>query len=113
MALSVATQEVIFLRQLLTDLGEPVKAPTPMYENNEGCEALATNDITSAKTKHIDIRHHFVRDLVKSKAIEIVLISTSEILADILTKNTLPTGEHKKHTDRMISSTYNGPTGSV
>jgi len=89
MALSAATQEVIFLRQLLTNLGEPVKGPTPMYEDNERYEALAINDIPSAKTKHIDICHHFVRDLVKSKAIEIVLISTSEMLADILTKNTL------------------------
>ena len=60
MVLSATTQEVIFLRQLLTNLGEPSKGPTPMYEDNEGCEALATNDITSAKTKHIDIRHHFV-----------------------------------------------------
>ncbi len=99
--------------QLHKNLGEPLKGPTPMYEDNEGCEALATNDITSANTKHIDIRHHFVRDLVKSQAIEIVLISTSEMLADILTKNTLPTGEHKKHTDRMLSGTYRGPTGSI
>jgi hypothetical protein len=96
MTLSATAQEVIFLQQLLTNLGEHAKGPTPMYEDNEGCEALATNEITSAKTKHIDIRHHFVRDLVKSKAIEIVLISTSEMLADILTKNTLPTGEKKK-----------------
>ena len=113
MALSAAAHEVIFLRQLLTSLGEHVKGPTPMYEDNERYEAMATNDITSAKTKHINIRHHFVRDLVKSKAIEIVLISTSEMLADILTKNTLPTREHKKHTDRMLSGTYRGLTGSV
>jgi len=110
MALSATTQEVIFLRQLLTNQGEPLKGPTPIYADNERCEALATNDIMSAKTKHIDIRHHFVRDLVKSKAIEIVLISTSEMLADILTKNTLPTRDHKKHTDRMLSGTYRGPT---
>ena len=113
MALSAATQEVIFLRQILANLGESVKGPTPMYEDNEGCEALSTNDITSAKTKHIDIRNHFVRDVVKYKAIEIVSISTSEMLVDILTKNTLPTGEQKKHTNRMLSGTYLGPTGSV
>ena len=80
-----------------------------MFEDNEGCEELATNDITSAKTKHIDIRHHFVRDLVKSKALEIVWIPTSEIIADTLTKNTLPTSKHKKHTDKMLSGTYLGP----
>ncbi len=82
-----------------------------MFEDDEGCEALAANAITSAKTKHIDIRHHFVRDLVKSKALEIMWISTSEMIADILTKNTLSIAEHKKHTDRMlINRTYLGPT---
>jgi hypothetical protein len=87
MALSTSSQEVIFLRQLLTNLGEKVKGPTPMFEDNEGCESLATtNDITSAKTKHIDVRHNFVRDLVKSNAIEIVWIPTAEMIADILTK---------------------------
>ncbi len=113
MALASSAQEVVFLRHLLTNLGEPLKGPTPMYEDNEGCEALTTNDMTSAKTKHIDIRHPFVRDLVKSKALKIVWIPTSEMIADILTKNSLPTREHKKHTDRMLSGTYRGPPGSV
>ena len=76
MPLKASTQEVIFLIHLFTNLGEKCKGPTPIFEDNEGCEALVTNDITSAKTKHIDIRHHFVRDLVESKALEIVWIST-------------------------------------
>ncbi len=77
MALSTSSHEVVFLRQLLTNLGEFLKGPTPIYEDNEECEALTTNDITSAKITHIDIRHHFVRDLLKSKALKIVWISTS------------------------------------
>ena len=102
--------EVIFRRQLLTNLGEKMEGPTPMFNDNEGCTALATNDITSAKTKHIDTRHHFVRDLVKSKALEIVWISTSEMIANILTESTLPISIHKKHTDRMQCGTYSsGP----
>ena len=67
MALSAATQEVVFLRQLLINLGEVVGGPTPMFEDNQECEALATNTMTTSKTKHIDTRHHFVRDLVKLK----------------------------------------------
>ena len=85
-----------------------MKGPTQVFEDNEGCESLATNDITSVKTKHIHIRHHFVRHLVKSNAIEIVWIPTVEMIADILTKNSLPTSEHKKHADRMLSGTYSG-----
>jgi ethanolamine utilization protein EutP (predicted NTPase) len=110
MALSTLAQEVIFIRKLLTNLGERPEGPTPTFEDDEGCESLATNAITSAKTKRIDIRCHFVRDLVKSKALEIVWISTSEMIADILIKNTLPTSIHKKHTDIVISGIYSGPT---
>ena len=41
MALSASSQEVVFLRQLLINLGEVVGGPTPMFEDNEACEALA------------------------------------------------------------------------
>ena len=80
-----------------------------MFEDNEGCEALATNNITTAKTKHIDIRHHFVRDLVTDKTLEIVWLSSTKMVADILTKCSLPTSEHKKHTDRMLGGDYSRP----
>jgi hypothetical protein len=63
MALSSASQEVVFLRQLLINFGEVVGGPTSMFEDNQGCEALATNTMTTTKIKHI--RHHFVRYLVK------------------------------------------------
>jgi hypothetical protein len=114
MALSAATQKVVFLRQLLINLGEVAGGPTPMFEDNQGCEALATNTMTTAKIKHIDIRHHFVRDLVKSKTINIVWIPTTEMVADILTKCSLPTSAYKQHTYRMLGSKYGGPnTGTV
>ena len=76
---------------------------------NVGCEVLATNTITTAKTKHIDIIHHFVRDFVKSKTLDIVWIPTREMIANILTKSSLPTSAHKKHTDRMLGGSYSGP----
>jgi hypothetical protein len=106
MALSASTHEVVFLRQLLINLGEVAGWPTPMFEDNEGCEALATNVITTAKTKHIDIRHYFVRDLVTDKTLEIVWLSTIEMIADILTKCSLSASEHKKHTDKMLGGDY-------
>ena len=109
MALAASAQEVVFLRQLLTNLGEVAGGPTPMFEDNEGCEALATNAITTTKTKHIDIRHHLVRDLVKDNTLEIVWLSTIEMIADILTKSSLPASEHKKHAERMLGSDYARP----
>ena len=80
-----------------------------MFENNQGCEALATNPMSTAKTKHIDIRHHFVRDLVKSKTLGIVWISTTKMIVDIRTKCSLPTAVHKKHTNIMLGGTYARP----
>ncbi len=80
-----------------------------MFENNQGCEALATNTMTTAKTKHIDIRYHFVRDLVKSKIVDIVWIPTTKMIAYILTKCSLPTSAHKHHTDKMLGGKYGGP----
>ena len=109
MALSASAQEVVFLKQLLINLGEVAGEPAPMLEDNEGCEALAINTVTTAKTKHIDTRHHFVRDLVKLKILEIVWQSTTGMIADILTKSSLPTAEHKTHTDRMLGGTFSGP----
>jgi hypothetical protein len=109
MALSALAQEVVFLRHFLINLGEVAGGPTPMFEDNEACEALAINTVTTAKTKHIDIRHHVVRDLVKLNTLEIVWLSTTEMIADILTKCTLPTDEHPKHSNRMLSGTYSGP----
>ena len=71
MALAAAAQEVLFLRQLLSDFGFTQSHPTLMFEDNKSCISLATNPMTTAKTKHIDIRYHFVRDLATTKQINI------------------------------------------
>ena len=80
-----------------------------MLEDNSGCMALATNDMTTGKTKHIDIRYHFIREVVKSKAVVIQYCNTSDMLADVLTKFSLPTALHLKHVGRMLSGTYSRP----
>ena len=69
MAISAAVQEVLFLRQLITNLDHTPASSTRMLEDNIGCMALATNRMTTGKTKHIDIRYHFIREVVKSKAV--------------------------------------------
>ncbi len=79
-----------------------------MFEDNAGADSLATNKMTTFKSKHIDIRHHFVRDLVAAKVLSIVWIESAEMIADILTKSTIPAAVHKKHTDRMLTGTYSG-----
>ena len=85
-ALSTATQEAIWLRRLLADVGEPPEGPTEIYEDNQGAISMAKNPVGHARTKHIDIRYHFVREGVQDGAIALKYIATDEMIADILTK---------------------------
>jgi hypothetical protein len=56
-----------------------------VYEDNQSAIAIAQNDVYQSRAKHIDIRFHFVREQVKSKAIELQYIETKSQLADFLT----------------------------
>ncbi len=109
MAISAAVQEVLFIRQLLSNLAHPPSKSTRMLEDNNGCKAMATNDMTTAKSKHIDIRYHFIREVVKSKAVVVQYCPTENMLADALTKFSLPIGLHLKLVHRMMDGTHSGP----
>ena len=84
-------------------------SPTIMFEDNTGCISLANNSMTTGKTKRVDVSCHFIRDMVKAKAIEITWCRTEDMIADASTDFTLPTGVHLKHVSRMMSGTYMGP----
>ena len=85
-ALSTATQEAIWLRRLFTDVGEPLEEPIVINEDNQGAIAMAKNPVGHARTKHIDIRYHFVREGMQNGTIILKYVATSEMIADILTK---------------------------
>ena len=109
MAISAAVQEVLFLRQLTTNLDHTLACSTRMLEDNMGCIALATNPMTTGKTNHIDIRYNFSREVLKSKAVVLEYCPTTDMLADALTKFSLPTPLHLKHVSKMLSGTYARP----
>lgn len=58
----------------------------PIYEDDTGARALASNPNSHARTKHIDIRYHFTRDKVSDGSVAIVAKRTSDMLADLGTK---------------------------
>ena len=58
----------------------------PIYSDNTACIALAKDPIGHARTKHIEVRYHYIRELVASKKVILQYISTKDMLADILTK---------------------------
>ncbi|MDR3403138.1 MAG: Ty1/Copia family ribonuclease HI, partial [Chthoniobacter sp.] len=80
-----AVRETLWLRQLLGELGLAPKHGTLVYGDNKTANAMANNTIT-ARSKHIDIRHHFVRDHIQRGDIDLQWVSTSEQQADIFTK---------------------------
>lgn len=81
-----ASQEVVWLMQLLSDLGMPQEGPIKIYEDNQGCLALAQTERVNPRTKHIDVKHHFLRDLQEQGLIELNYCPTEDMTADILTK---------------------------
>ena len=61
-ALATAGQELVFVNNIINDIGVSVQ-PGLILGDNEGAIALVKNRQSGARTKHIDIRHHFLRDL--------------------------------------------------
>ncbi len=85
-ALSSAAQQAIWLRRLLTELGVNTSLPTPICEDNQGAICLATNPVAHKKSKHIQIRHHYIRECVADKSVELHYVPTADMVADLLTK---------------------------
>ena len=70
---------------------------------------MSINATIPGKTKHIGIRHYCIRELFKSKVVVMKYCPTTKMIADALTKFTLPTIIFLKHIRRMLSGTYSGP----
>ncbi|MCP4490581.1 MAG: DDE-type integrase/transposase/recombinase, partial [Gammaproteobacteria bacterium] len=85
-ALSAATQEGVWLRSLLKSLCQQVEKPTKLLEDNQSAIAIANNSISHCRSKHIDIKYHYVRQKVTEGAIELHYCPTHDMVADVLTK---------------------------
>jgi hypothetical protein len=85
-ALCNVTQETMWIRQLLQDLGLPQRTPTVVYEDNQGAISLARGNQISRRSKHIDVRFHFVRDQYEAGVIALEHCPSQEMPADLLTK---------------------------
>lgn len=95
LALGEATKEAIYLRQMLTELklSQP-KSAIKIYNDNQGAQQLAKNSVHHSRTKHIDVRHHFIRNCVAEDIVELGYIPTANMPADVLTKG-LPRMKHQ------------------
>jgi hypothetical protein len=88
MALSEACKEAIYLQNLLRDIMKPSDStPICLYSDSQSSIKLAANPLYHKRTKHIDVRHHFVRDCVYHNKVKLDYVSTSNMPADLLTKS--------------------------
>ena len=86
MALVATTQEALFLSTLVKDFGLSTTEPIPLRGDNQGAISLVKNPITHEKSKHIDIKFHFIREKYSEGRISIDHIPTGDNVADLMTK---------------------------
>ena len=89
-AASVATQDAIYARRLLAELGIPIDEPTPVAVDNRAARDLAFNPEHHERTKHIERRHFFVREAVEDLLITVPFVASHDNLADFFTKHLAP-----------------------
>lgn len=81
-----AACEGVWLRRILKDLKFEQKEPTTIFCDNMSTIAMTKNPVFHARSKHIELRHHFIRELVNEKEISMEFINTNNQPADFLTK---------------------------
>jgi hypothetical protein len=85
MALATASNEAVWLKSLLNSLGVNCSS-VPLKGDNIGSLHLSTHPKDHARTKHIDVRHHLIRQYVADKIVSVEYVCSEENLADIFTK---------------------------
>src|SRR6202020_1202120 len=91
-----ATKMLVWLRNLMEELGHPQPTTSTLFCDNQSAIALSRDHQFHARTKHIDVQYHYVRDKVTDKTLELIYCPTNEMTADIMTKG-LARNLHEKH----------------
>ena len=99
-AMAACAMEMVFIKQVLESINFEVKLPMILYADNLGAISLAKNYSTGGRTKHIDIRHHYLRELISKGIIEVRFVTTDKNVADIMTKN-IAMAKYDDHSDSL------------
>ena len=90
-ALTNTVKEAIWIKLFLSLTSLPSPVLFPIFCDNQSTCTIANTDVISSRTKHIDVRHHFIRQHLNEGTFVTTWIPTSDITADILTKPLLLT----------------------
>lgn len=85
-AACLAVKESIWIRKLLHDVGYINDNPTTIYIDNQSAIKLVKNPEFHCRTKHIDVKFHFIREKYDNKEIDVEYICTRDQIADLFTK---------------------------
>jgi hypothetical protein len=109
MAASQASCEAIWLRKMLVGLFGQEMSPIVIHCDNQSCIKFSKNPMFHGRSKHIEIRYHFIRDWVQKGVVQLQYVSTDDQVANILTK-ALPRGKHVYFRDKMglVRNTFLG-----
>lgn len=86
MALSDCCRQIMWIVNLFSELGWKM-TQVPIFADNTGSIFIGSNPVAERRTKHIDIRYHYVRERVEDKSVEIFFVDGSKNPADMFTKN--------------------------
>ena len=87
-AMAQGAKTVLFTKAVLDSFQQELASETiDWFGNNQGAMAIAKKTISGGRTKHIDVRYHFIRELVERKILNIQYTESSNQHADILTKS--------------------------
>ena len=89
-----AAKEALWLRSLINQIFGSISGPTTLFSDNQSAIALTKEHRYHARTKHIDIRYHFIRWIVEEGSLRIVYCPTDDMVADTFTK-ALPSAKVK------------------
>jgi hypothetical protein len=85
-ALTDTCKEMIWLRRVAKDFGVEVDGPIKIYTDSQSAMAMCTNQKFSHRTKHIDTRYYFIKDLVSKGIVKLEYHPTETNIADMMTK---------------------------
>ena len=84
--MSVTDHEAVWLHKLLADLFGHEMDSIVIHCDNQSCVKLSENPVFYNKSKHIEIKYHYIRDMMQRKAVHVQYLSTHEQVADVFTK---------------------------
>ncbi|KAM7479031.1 hypothetical protein LguiA_027244 [Lonicera macranthoides] len=113
MAATMATQECIWLKRLIQEVTTKQEHSVPIQCDNESAIRLAGNPVFHARTKHIEVHYHFVREKVLNQEIKLQKVSSKDQVADIFTKALAKATFEKFRTDLGLIDQEHALRGSV